>query len=578
MKKSIILVCLLSGIVSGFRAQQAPDRYWNQRLQIGSFRLPLPPVGFVPEYLDLNGDGRPDAIRSMTIDEIPVLWLDDDGDMKRGDLEGDMDNDCLLVDRDKDGVYDLVVKYADLNGDGKADLQLIADYPKEERRGWPNGHYMIVLDTDGDGEFNYINWNTMKLECWEKYGMSDFYTDYHGNTAFIKIHTSTDQMEDLRINWENPFLFYDPDGDGLSEIAVRVLDDPVADPEAEAAGFEKKQVKGSANWVSIAYDLDNDNAPGNEFDFDCTIGFMGKGFDYMDQKHPIRNMRGLPEADRFFIDPRFRELTELIYPAHKDVWNLIFERGSWQQVYFVFDEDDDCARWERVEFYYPMDPFEIGRLKGGVDNHPQADCAGDRGEWDLDNSGDGKLYVGRFDGRIHLYGAEWGCWRIDQTARYFQGYDRGWQGKSPDLFATVKYTDTDDNGFLDRIEYDLDGDGVFETAVSLSELGIDDRCELIDPASMNYKDFRKLFGRVADDMWKGAKRAVEVAEHYGLETLWYAKFMQPRSIRERYNDGFWLQFYIYKDLEYLFVRKNERDMLEKLHRAYFASDWKAMQK
>ena len=67
---------------------------------------------------------------------------------------------------------------------------------------------MIVLDTDGDGEFNYINWNVMKLECWEKYGLSDFYTDYHGNTAFIKIHTSTDRMEDLRINWENPFLFF----------------------------------------------------------------------------------------------------------------------------------------------------------------------------------------------------------------------------------------------------------------------------------------------------------------------------------------------------------------------------------
>lgn len=579
MKKSIILACLLSGVVSGgLRAQQAPDRYWNQRLQVGSFRMPLPPAGFQPEYLDLNGDGRPDAIRSVTIDDIPILWLDDDGDMKRGDLEGDMDNDCLLIDRDKDGVYDLVIKYADLNDDGKADLQLIADYPKEGQRGWPNGHYMIVLDTDGDGEFNYINWNVMKLECWEKYGISDFYTDYHGNTAFIKIHTSTDRMEDLRINWENPFLFYDPDGDGLSEMAIRVLDDPTADPEAEAAGFEKNQVKGAANWVSIAFDLDNDNAPGNEFDFDCTIGFLGGGFDYMDQKHILKNMRGLPEADRFFVDPRFRQLTELIYPAHKEAWSLIFERGKWEQAYFVFDEDDDCARWERVEFYYPMDPFKIGSFKGGVDNHPQADCAGDRGEWDLDNSGGGKLYVGRFDGRIHLYGAEWGCWRIDQNARYFQGYDRVWQGKAPEIFATVKYTDTDGNGFTDCIEYDLDGDHVFETAVSLSELGIDDRCELIDPTDMKYKDCRKLFDRVAGDMWKNAQQAVMVAERYGLQTLWYAKFMNPRSIREKYNDGFWLGFYIYKDLEYLFARQNDAEMLKKLHKAYFSSDWKALLK
>ena len=217
MRKEIILCGLLACAVGTVHARGGSSDYWNRQLQIGSFRLPPPPTGFVPEYLDLNGDGKPDAIRSVTRDDIPVLWLDDDGDMREGDLEGDLDNDCLLIDRDKDGVYDLVVKYADLDGDGRADLQLIAEYPKEGvARGWPNGHYMIVLDTDRDGVFNYINWNTMLLECWEKYGISDFYTDYSGQSAFIKIHTSTDQMKDLRLNWENPFLFYDPDRDGLS--------------------------------------------------------------------------------------------------------------------------------------------------------------------------------------------------------------------------------------------------------------------------------------------------------------------------------------------------------------------------
>ena len=84
----------------------------------------------MPEYLDLNGDGK--RMRSAASrGTIFLLWLDDDGDMREGDLEGDLDNDCLLIDRDKDGVYDLVVKYADLDGDGRADLQLIAEYPKE---------------------------------------------------------------------------------------------------------------------------------------------------------------------------------------------------------------------------------------------------------------------------------------------------------------------------------------------------------------------------------------------------------------------------------------------------------------
>ena len=190
MRKEIILCGLLACAVGTVHARGGSSDYWNRQLQIGSFRLPPPPTGFVPEYLDLNGDGKPDAIRSVTRDDIPVLWLDDDGDMREGDLEGDLDNDCLLIDRDKDGVYDLVVKYADLDGDGRADLQLIAEYPKEGvARGWPNGHYMIVLDTDRDGVFNYINWNTMLLECWEKYGISDFYTHNIAQTAYIKKHT-----------------------------------------------------------------------------------------------------------------------------------------------------------------------------------------------------------------------------------------------------------------------------------------------------------------------------------------------------------------------------------------------------
>ena len=574
MRKEIILCGLLACAVGTVHARGGSSDYWNRQLQIGSFRLPPPPTGFVPEYLDLNGDGKPDAIRSVTRDDIPVLWLDDDGDMREGDLEGDLDNDCLLIDRDKDGVYDLVVKYADLDGDGRADLQLIAEYPKEGvARGWPNGHYMIVLDTDRDGVFNYINWNTMLLECWEKYGISDFYTDYSGQSAFIKIHTSTDQMKDLRLNWENPFLFYDPDRDGLSEMAIRIVDTPQPDPAAQADGFEKQQVAGRADWVSIAVDLDNDNAPGNDFDFDCTLGFMGGGFDYTDQVHALRNMRGLPEADRFFIDPRFRELTELIYADHKNAWNLIYRRGEWKQAYLVFDEDDDCARWERVEFYYPMDPFKMGSGKGGVDNHPQSDWAGDRGEWDLDNSGGGRLYVGRFDGRIPLYGAEWGCWRIDQTARYFQGYDRSWQNKAPKSFATVKYTDTDDNGFLDCIEYDLDGDRVFETKIELKALGVDDRCELIDVSDFKYGDFTRLYKKVSGKMWANAVAARKAAERFGLNTLWYAKLQQPSSLREQYRDGYWLQFYIYKDLENLFMRENDSAMLEKLQAAYFSSDW-----
>lgn len=68
---------------------------------------------------------------------------------------------------------------------------------------------------------------------------------------------------------------------------------------------------------------------------------------------------------------------------------MIFKRGEWNRVNFVWDEDGDCKRWERVEFYEPLDPFKTGWKGGGVDNHKQSDASGDRGEWDMDNSGRG---------------------------------------------------------------------------------------------------------------------------------------------------------------------------------------------
>ena len=120
--------------------------YWNQNLRIFPLRAP---VGENPEFMDLNGDGRQDAVKSYIAGGVPILWLDDDGNMKEGDLEGDTVNDCLLVDRDKDGTYDLIVKFADLTGNGVTDMQYILDYPVGGRK---TKNHMIVLDDVGDVE------------------------------------------------------------------------------------------------------------------------------------------------------------------------------------------------------------------------------------------------------------------------------------------------------------------------------------------------------------------------------------------------------------------------------------------
>ena len=536
MKPITLLLAAGSLLLSaqGLSAQtdgSGKKEYWNANTLLIPYRLPPAPAGYKPTYIDLDGDGDPDILRTVTANGIPVQWIDDDDDMQYGDLEGDTDNDCLMIDRNKDGVYggygDLIIDWVGEDEDGNPAMQVVVDnIPEANRMKTGNGHYMWVVDTDKDDVFNYIDWNTFTLRCWIHNGLSDFYEDYNGKSTFMKIHSTTERVNDVRMNWENPFLFYDPDNDGLTEMAIRFCDSPKIVKEN---GQANSVLSGNIDWVSVSMDTDNDNAPGNEFDFDMTIHFTGPGFNYENQKHINKNLRGLPEADTFFLDARWRKLPELLYPDHDAAWDLTFKEGKWDKVWFTYDEDDDCNRWERVELYQPRDPFKVGKNQGGIDNNGQADPAGDRGEWDEDNSGHGQLYVSPIDGKIHLYGAEWGCWRIDQNARYYQGMGGIYDGygpkrieTEPTVFPTVKYTDTDNNGFFDLMEFDLDGDKVFEQRLSMKELGLDDRCQVINTASMKYEDFVDLESKVSDTMWKNAEKAVEVAKAKKLNTKWYA--------------------------------------------------------
>ena len=567
--------------------------FWQQSKQITAHRLPLPNNTSEIEYLDLDNDGDPDVLRYTILDGIPVQWIDDDDDMKSGDIEGDMDSDCLMIDINKNGHYgsehDLIIDWNDENGDQKADLQVVVYYSGLDDRGLWKADYMWTIDTDNDKQFNFVDWNSFKIEAWEHSGRAKFFTDYHGQSIFLKVHTNTFNINDLRYNWENPFLFYDYDNDGQTEMSIRYVDAPTFNKRLPAVTENQKinEIERSVlfsnkiSLIQIGIDLDNDSNPENELDYDMSIKFSGEGFDYSDQVHKYKSLRGLPEADKYFFDPRWRQLTELIYTDHESGYKLPFERANWESCWFVFDEDDDCHRWERVEFYSPKDLFKVGSRNGGLDDHPQADVSGDRGEWDTDFSGSGHLYVGKFDGRIHLYGAEWGAWRIDQNTKYYQGW-QGWRGenlqpedlvdKEPETFATIKYSDSNNNGFIDVIEYDLDGDQSFETKVSLTDLGIDDSNKIIDISKYEYEDFTQLYKTVSDGLWNKANKFIEIAEQNGINYNWYAALLSPKSDREKYHNGYWLSFYLYNDLKHLAQINNDEKLNHLLDIKYYSDN------
>jgi hypothetical protein len=592
MKTFIMLFCFVF-LYHGLQLNaQINGNYWNHQTSLLPKRMPLPDNPELIKRIDLDGDGDPDVMFYTIMNGIPVMWIDDQNNMKWTDLEGDMAGGCLCIDRNKDGIFagpeDICIDFIDFENDEKANMMWLVEWGKDDVRGldWNISHIMAFIDEDQKGVFNYIDWNLMAMRHWERIGHSNFLTGYKGNTTFTKVCTNTNRLSDLRYSWENPFIFWDVDHDGLSEVALRMLDIPEIRENVEDPNFkdEKSEVDvrftKQISYVAITYDMDNDNGQGNEFDFDMTLCFEGEGFAYDDQVNKFKNMKGLPEANQYLYDSSWRMIDELIFPNRETAIDLTYNRGKWESCRFVFDEDDDCNRWERVELYDPKNVFASGVRRGGLDNNPQADEVGDRGEFDMDFSGKGNLYVGGFDGKTHLYGAEWGAWRIDQTAYSFQGYGglyEHWDNNriqyALNKFATIKYTDTDNNGFFDLIEYDLDGDTIFEKIVSLKALGIDDRQTVIETKGMDYWDYNSLFKTITEKNWERAQQAISIAENRGVSTGWYAFWKNPLTLFEKYQYAYWLNFYIYMDLRHLAKSKGDLQLVTQIDRAYYSGDW-----
>ena len=87
------------------------------------------------------------------------------------------------------------------------------------------------------------------------------------------------------------------------------------------------------------------------------------------------------------------------------------------------------------------------------------------------------------------------------------------------------------------IEYDLNGDRIFEERVSLLELNIDDSGMIYDTSEMKYEDVKALFDICTNGMWERGQDAIEVAGQYNLNTSWYSFWKQPHTPFERYSYG-----------------------------------------
>jgi len=567
-----VVTLLLITVTTAIAQQNIPN------LRKTALKSPTPNDEIV--RLDIDHDGKPDILERWWNGKR-VRWLDENHDMLPTDTRGDQVGDVLQIDINGDGLYDgpndMDIKWADNDHDGRADLEAVVTQPPEwgpDKWSAADSHWMIFIDVEKDGVLGWVDWTKFDFgdDNWGYTGCCDWLPDYNGDAIFLKVHRPPQSLPDPRLNWENPFAFYDFDNDGLSEMAMRWLD-PVPPLEKD-----KTNLSGVLSEAFLTFDIDNDSTKGNETDYDMSLrGAGGPGVPYRSMVHKYPALKGDPRFNDCFQWNNWRQIDELMYMPHDKSYDAFFTAG-WKTMYFVFDEDDDDHRWERVEMYYPMhgfggpkdiDIYSTRRWrrgnyaeqnmvnegeKPGLDGHPQSDSLGDRGEFDEDNSGNGKLYVGVFDRKLHLAGAEWGAWTVDKNAEFHGGV----KTPSPKPLAShveevVKYTDTDNNGFLDTIEYDYDGDRKVDFKVSLLDYKTasnphPDVVPLIDTQKEGWKGLNALFTAIANSSFQEGLMVYRAAWRRGLTTPEIDKLASAGAIGERYDHGYWLKEKIFRQI------------------------------
>ena len=129
-----------------------------------------------------------------------------------------------------------------------------------------------------------------------------------------------------------------------------------------------------------------------------------------------------------------------------------------------------------------------------------------------------------FDRKLHLAGAEWGAWTVDKNAEFHGGVKTpSPKPLAPRVEEVVKYTDTDNNGFLDTVEYDYDGDRTIDLRVSLLDYRTasnphPDVVPLIDTHKERWQGLNAFFGKIANQSFQEALMVYRAAWRRGLTT------------------------------------------------------------
>jgi len=85
-----------------------------------------------------------------------------------------------------------------------------------------------------------------------------------------------------------------------------------------------------------------------------------------------------------------------------------------------------------------------------------------------------------------------------------------------------------------------------------------------------------LFEQAAEQSWQHAMEAVNAAKSANINYKWYARYLHPKSINEKYQYAWWLQFYLFSDFLEMAERNNNAALRKEIIKAYFQKNWEGL--
>ncbi|MEN6627288.1 MAG: DUF4861 family protein [Candidatus Sumerlaeia bacterium] len=363
-------------------------------------------------YFDTNGDGKPeecwfiDTDPRHSISGILVKAIDGDGDMASG-KQPDHDSDIYLADTNGDNVADKAVFYEDYDHDGDMDAMAVS-----------YSSYWWWARDDGDDnrlwyDRNYsYDQNTCQDQCGFGADESFFALDFNATTKIFSPH------------YEAPFYFWDNDRDGRCDDVMRIT---ITSPSTPTSVY---QLRWSFNPTGYGTAEDPRH-------YVCSIsGHPVAGMTIGSQWLENGTLHGYP-------------IQQMLARSKAREW---VNASTWKDGMFTWVENGNNVAWASGDSYSVKSERWEGVIAASATNWTRVggpDCGpyNNRYELDLAPTGPFKYYYNPADHRIHLKHANTAAW-----------LETDWDANAA---GDMKYTWTDTNGdgLLDHVAFDVDDNG-----------------------------------------------------------------------------------------------------------------------